>query len=321
MFFKKVGKMAIGSRLRMLNERVSEDARQLYHSYGVGLKPKWFPVFYVLSQQQHKSVTAIAREIGHTHPSVCKIVREMSKAGIVIEKQDSNDGRKNIIALTAKGREISVRIKDQYKDVDTAIEETLNQTTHDLWKAMEEFEYMLDQKSLLTRVLEQKKKREANKVEIVPYASKYRKHFKILNEEWIRKYFKMEEMDHKALDHPKEYILDNGGHIMVALYEGEPVGVCALIKMDHPDYDYELAKMGVSPKAQGKGIGWLLGNAIIEKARALGAKQIYLESNTILEPAIALYRKLGFKKVPGHPTPYERCNIQMALKIKAKDEY
>ena len=80
-------------------------------------------------------------------------------------------------------------------------------------------------------------------------------------------------------------------------------------------YDFELAKMAVSPKAQGKNIGWLLGQAIIEKAKALGASGIYLESNTILKPAINLYHKLGFQKVAGHPTPYERCNIQMELKL------
>jgi GNAT superfamily N-acetyltransferase len=83
--------------------------------------------------------------------------------------------------------------------------------------------------------------------------------------------------------------------------------------MDDPEYDFELAKMAVSPLMQGKNIGWLLGNAVIEKAKSLGAGKIYLESNTILKPAINLYHQLGFRKVAGHPTPYERCNIQMEL--------
>jgi ribosomal protein S18 acetylase RimI-like enzyme len=69
--------------------------------------------------------------------------------------------------------------------------------------------------------------------------------------------------------------------------------------------------MAVAPEMQGRNIGWILGQAMFEKARALGAKKIYLESNTILKPAINLYHKLGFKKVTGLPSPYERCNIQM----------
>lgn len=125
----------------------------------------------------------------------------------------------------------------------------------------------------------------------------------------------MEEADYKVLDNPDEYILNKGGKIFVALYQNEPVGVCALIKMNNPEYDYEMAKMAVSPKAQGKSIGWLLGQAIVNSARELGAKKIYLESNTILKPAINLYYKLGFEKVYGLETPYKRCNIQMELVV------
>ena len=45
------------------------------------------------------------------------------------------------------------------------------------------------------------------------------------------------------------------------------MGVCALIKMDDPNYDYEMAKMAVSPEAQGKHLGWHLGLAVIKAAK------------------------------------------------------
>ncbi len=76
-----------------------------------------------------------------------------------------------------------------------------------------------------------------------------------------------------------------------------------------------LAKMAVSPKAQEKNIGWLLGQAALDKARELGAQKVFLESNTILKPAINLYHKLGFQKITGYPSPYERSNIQMAITL------
>jgi GNAT superfamily N-acetyltransferase len=180
---------------------------------------------------------------------------------------------------------------------------------------MKEWEHLLEQKSLFKRVQDQKKLRESLDVKIVEYEEKYQEAFKSLNEEWISTYFEMEEADYKALDHPKEYILDKGGRILVALYNNEPVGVCALIKMDDPHYEYEMAKMAVSPKAQGKSIGWLLGKAIADEAKKLGASTLYLESNTILKPAINLYYKLGFQKIVGHATPYKRCNIQMELTL------
>ncbi len=154
------------------------------------------------------------------------------------------------------------------------------------------------------------------KIKIVNYEPQHQAAFRALNVEWISTYFVMEAADYKALDHPETYILEKGGHILVALYEDEPVGVCALIKMDDdPEMDYELAKMAVSPKVQGKKIGWTLAQAVIEKAKSLGATMLFLESNTILAPAISLYRKLGFIEISNRPSPYERANIQMKLPL------
>jgi len=317
MYYSRIGKMALGSRLRSLSDLVTEDAQKLYEIYGIELKPKWFPVFYYLSQnEESKSITRIANKIGHSHPSVIKIVKEMVKSGLVIEKKDILDGRKNNIGLTNKGIELSSKIKVQYTDVTNAIEKTFIEAQHNIWLAMEELEYLLNQKSIFSRVIEEKKLRESKKVKIKKYKPKYKKAFKLLNEDWITRYFEIEEIEKEALNNPKEYILDKGGEILIAIYEDEPVGVCALLKMENNYYDYELAKMAVSKKAQGKGIGFLLGKAIIDEAKSLGAWSIYLESNTILKPAISLYQKLGFKKVVGHSTPYERCNIQMELIIK-----
>ncbi|SFE88904.1 transcriptional regulator, MarR family with acetyltransferase activity [Chitinophaga sp. CF118] len=313
-FFDQIGKMAIGSRLRLLTDKITTDAADIYKLYEIDLQPKWFPVFHILSNGNF-TITEIAQQIGHSHPSVSKIVTEMAKKGLIIEKKDKQDGRKNVVSLSKKGKELTEKIKDQYTDVTNAVEAILSSAKHDLWKAIEEWEFLLNQKSLYRYVIEQKKQRESALVNIVPYEPIYAEAFKKLNEEWISTFFKMEEADYKALDHPKEYILDKGGEIFVALYNEEPVGVCALVKMNDPLYDYELAKMAVSPKAQGKNIGWLLGQAIIDKAKALGAKTIYLESNTDLKAAINLYQKLGFKKVIGRATPYERCNIQMELRF------
>ena len=156
----------------------------------------------------------------------------------------------------------------------------------------------------------------SNQIRIAPFEMKHASDFKNLNEAWISQYFTMERMDYLALDHPKEYILDKGGYIAVALKGETVVGVCALIKMDDSEYDFELAKMGVSPSEQGQGIGLLLGQHILAKATQLGASSVYLESNTKLIPALKLYRKLGFTEIKGFVSPYERCDIQMVYTIQ-----
>ncbi|WP_439698736.1 GNAT family N-acetyltransferase [Mucilaginibacter sp. AW1-7] len=313
-FFNSVGKAGIGSRLRMLQEKITDDAANIYRMFGIDMQPKWFPVFYTLSQGSF-TITEIAQHIGHSHPSVSKIVSEMVKKGLVTEGKDANDGRRNVLSLSDKGKQVNEKLQYQLVDVKNAVEGILDNTRHNLWEAIGEWEFMLEQKSLLKRVQDEKKLREGRDVTIVPFEEQYSKAFRELNVEWISTYFKMEEKDYQSLDHPQEYILNKGGEILVALYKGEPVGVCALLKMDDPEYDYELAKMAVSPKAHGKGIGWLLGKAIAERAKARGGNTLYLESNTMLKQAISLYQKLGFKKVIGRFTPYERCNIQMELQL------
>ena len=91
-FYSKTGKMAIGTRLRKLGESITEDAAHIYKLYDVQLQPRWFPVFYVLSQGSYMPITAIANEIRHSHVSVSHIVKEMKKKGLVVDKTDKTDG-------------------------------------------------------------------------------------------------------------------------------------------------------------------------------------------------------------------------------------
>lgn len=146
-------------------------------------------------------------------------------------------------------------------------------------------------------------------VEIVPFASEYKDAFKALNEAWISHYFEMEESDYTALDNPQQTILEPGGYIAIALLNGDPVGTCALVKID--DDCYELAKMSVTPSAQGLGIGKLLACKVIDEAKRLGATRVYIESNRQLVAALELYKKLGFIEIPAKPSPYARCDIHL----------
>lgn len=160
---------------------------------------------------------------------------------------------------------------------------------------------------------------EKNIVQIVDFAPQYREAFKALNQAWIEQYFKMEAADFKALDEPEKNIIEKDGFILVALVDETVAGVCALVKLEHMPFDYELAKMAVDPAFQGQGIGYLLGEAIVNKAKSLEAQTLFLESNTILKPAINLYQKLGFVEIPKtQNSPYERSNIWMVLEFNSR---
>ncbi|RSK24700.1 bifunctional helix-turn-helix transcriptional regulator/GNAT family N-acetyltransferase [Hymenobacter metallilatus] len=314
-FFDEIGPAALGSRLRRLSELMTGQAAEVYALYHVAFEPRWFPVFYVVATEPGRHVGDIAGRIGQTHAAVSQTVKDLVKHGLVQVQRGETDQRRSVISLTEQGAALWPALQQQTADVQQASEALLAETRYNLWLAIEEMEYALSRQSMAGRVKAVRDQRVAGAVRIREYEPQFQPEFRRLNIEWIQQYFRVEEPDLKALDHPEEYILAQGGQILLAEYNGQIVGACALLHMDA--HTYELAKMAVSPEAQGLGIGFRLGEAAIARARALGATRLYLESNTKLVPAIQLYHKLGFRKtVAGHPSPYERCNIQMELLLQ-----
>ena len=151
-------------------------------------------------------------------------------------------------------------------------------------------------------------------IAVVPYRPDLADAFARLNQEWIERLFRIEPSDLKVLEDPEGQVLAGGGQIFFALDNELPVGTVAVIKVS--DSTFELAKMAVSPAYQGRGLGERLGRAAINFARAAGGSLLFLETNSRLENAIRLYRRLGFElAVPDHPSPYERSNVYMELRV------
>lgn len=311
-FYQRAGILAIGSRLRRLSELVTLDSSIIFQMHQMDFEPRWFPAFYMLSLVGPMHVTDLAQRIGQSHASVSQIAKEMERDDLLSRVRDKNDGRKSLLSLTDAGKDVAQKMEEFYDDVYHGVADLLGELDHNFWEAMQQMESALERKSINQRVLKSRKERLRQAIRIVPYEPQYAQAFRDINVGWIEQYFEMEQADYDALDNPDTYVLNKGGHIIVALLNDQPVGVVAMLKM--PDDAYELAKMGVSPEAQGLGIGYMLGQAVIEKARELKARRLYLESNTRLNPAIKLYYKLGFEKLPHTiPSPYQRSNIQMEL--------
>jgi putative acetyltransferase len=138
--------------------------------------------------------------------------------------------------------------------------------------------------------------------------------FQRLNEEWITRYFAMEARDVHALEHPDDAILKGGGRIFFSVKGGTPVGCCALVATR--DGEFEVAKMAVTAQAQGLGIGRMLLERVIAEARAAGATRLFLNTNTVLTPAIRLYESVGFRHIPAErvtASEYVRANVFMEL--------
>ncbi|NQY13905.1 MAG: GNAT family N-acetyltransferase [Henriciella sp.] len=141
--------------------------------------------------------------------------------------------------------------------------------------------------------------------------------FRDLNLAWVEQYFTVEAEDLAQLNDPQTHILDKGGAILIAELDGAPVGTVGIVP-GHSDSTHALIKMSARHDVKGRGIGRALMDAAIEKARLMGASAIWLETNTKLDAALALYRRTGFRELTGNeitPSPYERCNCQMLLDL------
>lgn len=124
----------------------------------------------------------------------------------------------------------------------------------------------------------------------------------------------LEPADRAVLDDPVAAIIATGGMIYFALSGDDVIGTCAVLP--HGPGTLELAKMAVSPAAQGRGIGRMLGEACIAFARTTPAHTLMLASNASLGPAIHLYEQLGFRHAPmPRGNEYARANVYMVMPL------
>lgn len=140
--------------------------------------------------------------------------------------------------------------------------------------------------------------------------------FRVLNEEWITRYFVLEEKDREILADPEAAILGKGGYIFIVYAEGTAVGCIALIPMGRGVY--ELSKMAVAPSFRGRGIGRRMLEHVVEEAKAIGATSLFLGSSTKLKNAIHLYESIGFRHVAREnipPMPYTRADVFMEMQL------
>ena len=99
---------------------------------------------------------------------------------------------------------------------------------------------------------------------------------------------------HFQLD-PQEVTGDRGVFLIVRR-GGEPVGCGALRVLD--DETGEFKRMYVAPAVRGNGLGKRLVAALEAEARALGVRRMVLETGVRLAAAVALYRSMGFERIP-----------------------
>lgn len=314
---KQLEELAFGTRLKLLTERLIHDASKVYRSLDIDFEPRWFTIFYLLNTKSPLSVTEIASELEITQPAVTQLADILIKKRYIIHVKDKTDTRKRMLALSKKGKEIIPLLESVWESFRNSTKALFRETGYDVLLVLTKLENALDEKDSYSRIMENIKKSQINKIQILHYKPEFKEYFKTLNYEWLNKYFTVEEEDEKILSNPEDEIINKGGFIFFAGEGNEILGTAALLK--HDDGRYEMAKMAVTEKAQGRQIGKKLTLAVIEKAKSLNTEKLFLETSMKLNAAYNLYRKLGFEQAEdphGENTKYKRNTIKMELKLK-----
>ncbi len=98
------------------------------------------------------------------------------------------------------------------------------------------------------------------------------------------------------------------GRLLLARYREHAAGCIALRKLEAGIC--EMKRLYVRPEDRGRGLGRLLVERLIAEARAIGYERMRLDTIvSAMKDAVALYRRIGFKKIP----PYSAVPIESAL--------
>lgn len=308
--------LGIGTRMRRLYEQMSADADRIYKETGTDFRVGYFYVVYALHKRGSMPISEISRLAGFSHSAVSQTVKKLMKFGW-LGTCSTEDGRQKLVSLTDAGNKLIDELMPLWLGLERAVKTAMSEANVDLLAALDGLENALRGKSMYDRLREEQVIRDKPPFEIVPYDMAYRQAFYDLNIAWVRQYFKVEPIDEKVLSDPEGTILDKGGEIFFAVADGKAVGAVAM--KAEGDGRFELTKLGVDPTVRKGGMGRALCEKVIERFRARGGKTLYLETNTVLAPAIALYDKIGFVAMdPPVPSPYERANYYMEWREQAE---
>lgn len=307
-----------GIRLKKTGEILSSQIAQILSESKIEFEPRGIYPLVILKEKTKASIKEIADILGMTHPAIVQLVNSLNNNGLIIQRKSTEDKRKTLIELTEKGKKELDRIKPVLNEIELAVESIINEKDTNLKYLLSKLNDAVTGKMLLKIVNEGLKQKAIREINIVPYNGKYKSDFARLNYEWLEKYFKTEipeAEDKRLLNNPKREIINKGGEIFFAILNDIVVGTCAVLKIN--DSIYELAKMGVTEKAQRRQVGKKLALTAIGYAVEKGASKLRLYTSSKLNAALNLYRGLGFIEVEGESnTLYERELLLMELDLK-----
>ena len=122
-FYESLGYLVFGSRLRRLSEAFLSEVNKTYQTAGIDFDASWFPVFYLLSQNDSLSIKELSDTTGVSHPAASQLITNLKNRKLVTSATCTDDGRRQLVTLTDSGRELLTQILPMWDAISAAMTE------------------------------------------------------------------------------------------------------------------------------------------------------------------------------------------------------
>jgi len=152
-YIRQLGALSLASRIRRLVDTMTRDGTRVYRDLGIDFEVRWFAVFHLLSEAESMAVMEIAEQLGQAHPTVIQMADEMTRRGLVKSQRDRADGRRRLLALTARGRKLAGTLRPVWSAFDEAGAEIVTENGNDFLRSLETLETAIERMSAYERIM------------------------------------------------------------------------------------------------------------------------------------------------------------------------
>ena len=234
-------------------------------------------------------VRELRRRLALDSGYLSRLLQSLEAAGLVRVRPSGDDRRVRLAELTAAGRAERTLLDRRSDELARSFLEPLDEHRRArLVEAMTEVERLLTAPLVAIDVLDPDAP--AARACLAAYAAELARRFE-------------SGFDPRRNPMPADEVRPPSGLFLVATLHDEPVG-CGALKL-HGDGPAELARIWVSERVRGLGLGRRLVAELERRAAETGATTVRLDTNGALTEAIALYRSVGYREVePFNDNPY-----------------
>lgn len=154
--YQRLGYLVLGSRLRRISEAFLSEITRAYQQEDIEFDAAWFPVFYLLSQNEALSIKELSEQTEVSHPAASQLITNLKQKGLVVATPGADDARKQLITFTDKGRDLLQQVLPVWDAVIKSMDDIVTELPgcKALLPAITAFEQALQQHDLSKHIIQ-----------------------------------------------------------------------------------------------------------------------------------------------------------------------